>query len=88
MMERAVTSGALALSPLRPSPAQRRYLELGLRQPGGKLPLFDRNGQRINPKTIQSCLDKGWCERWYDNPVEPGWQVCRLTDRGREAVDD
>ena len=28
---------------IRPSEAQRRYLERGLTQAGGKLPLFDRN---------------------------------------------
>jgi hypothetical protein len=26
----------------RPTEAQRRYLERGLNEPGGKLPLFDR----------------------------------------------
>jgi hypothetical protein len=36
---------------LMPTPAQRAWLMRGLGQPGGKLPLFDRNGQRVNPKT-------------------------------------
>ena len=69
-----------------PSPAQVRYLSLGLMQPGGKLPLFDRNGQKIKPATIRACLDAGWCERWYENPVRKDWLVCRLTDRGRKAA--
>lgn len=72
----------------RPSAAQRRYLELGLRQPGGKLPMFDRDGQRIDGRTIRSCIERGWAEPWIRNPVKPDWLVCRLTAEGRDAVDD
>lgn len=64
------------------SDAQRRYLERGLRQPGGKLPLFDEDGQEIPKSTIKSCLVHGWAEPWSANPVHPDWQVCRLTDAG------
>ena len=71
----------------RPTLAQRRYLTLGLDQPGGKLPLFDRDGQQINAKTIRACISRGWCEPWYHNPIAPDWLVCRLTDAGRRAVD-
>ncbi len=70
----------------RPSPAQRRYLSRGLDQPGGKLPLFDAEGQRIDRKTIESCLERGWAEPWFDNPVKPGWLVCKLTPAGRLAL--
>lgn len=72
--------------PPRPTGAQRRYLSLGLDQPGGKLPLFDKNGQRIHARTIESCLAHGWCEPWFRNPVKPDWLVCRLTDLGRAAL--
>ena len=66
----------------RPTPAQRRYLERGLGQPGGKLPLFDRDGQEIDRKTVESCLVHGWAERWFHNPLKPGWHVCKLTEAG------
>jgi hypothetical protein len=69
-----------------PSAAQRSYLLRGLEQPGGKLPLFDRNGREIARKTVQSCLAHGWCEPWFDNPVKPDWLVCKLTPAGYKAV--
>ncbi|TNE66528.1 MAG: hypothetical protein EP335_03635 [Alphaproteobacteria bacterium] len=69
-----------------PSRAQRQYLERGLGEPGGKLPLFDRNGQRIKGKTIQACMDHGWCEPWARNPIKPDWLICKLTDAGRTAL--
>jgi len=65
---------------------QRRWLRRGLDQPGGKLPLFDDEGQRIDRRTIRSCIKKGWAAPWRRNPVAPGWMVCRLTDRGRLAL--
>lgn len=68
------------------SPAERRYLEIGLTQPGGKLPIFDQNGQEINPATIRACLKKGYAERWFANPMMPNWMVCRLTDLGRDLL--
>ena len=80
MVEEHPTSNA------KPSAARRRYLERGLREPGGKLPLFDRDGQRIKEQTIKSCLTKGWCEPWYRNPIKPDWLVCKLTDAGKAAV--
>ena len=66
----------------RPTAAQRAYLERGLDQPGGKLPLFDEEGQRYANRTIRSCVDQGWAETWFDNPIKPDWLVCRLTDLG------
>lgn len=72
----------------RPSAAQRRYLERGLSQPGGKLPLFDDHGQEIDARTIRSCIREGWAEPWFANPVKPDWLVCKLTDKGRDALGD
>ena len=66
----------------RPTAAQRAYLKRGLDQPGGKLPLFDEQGQRYPTRTIRSCIDQGWAETWFDNPIKPDWLVCRLTDLG------
>lgn len=71
---------------LRPSPAQRAWLSRGLDQPGGKLPLFDETGQRVNPRTIQSSLDQGWAQPWFANPTKPDWLVCKITDLGRAAL--
>lgn len=62
------------------------YLEMGLDQPGGKLPLFDTRGQEINAGIINSCLTKGLAEKWFANPLKPEWLVCRLTATGREAL--
>lgn len=71
-----------------PSLAQRRYLSLGLSQPGGKLPLFDRSGQRIAARTIRACMSAGWCDPWYANPIEPKWLVCKLTEDGRTVANN
>jgi len=68
------------------SAAQREWLARGLTQPGGKLPLFDRDGQKINDRTIKSCIRKGWAEPWFENPIKPDWLVCKLTKSGRRAV--
>ena len=72
----------------RPTPAQRAYLQRGLGQPGGKLPLFDENGQRYNSRTIRSCIEQGWAERWFDNPIKPDWLVCKLTAAGRALFEE
>jgi hypothetical protein len=74
-------SGHIAAA-LRPSEAQRRYLERGLTQPGGKLSLFDRDGREVPRKTIESCVAHGWAEPWVQNPIKPHWLVCRLTEAG------
>jgi hypothetical protein len=66
--------------------AQRRYLARGLKQPGGKLPLFDEEGREISPRTIEACLTHGWARPWSRNPVKPGWFVCRLTEEGYRAL--
>jgi len=76
----------LAAAAFRPSVAQRKYLSRGLDQPGGKLPLFDEEGRQIDRKTIESCVERGWAEPWFRNPVKPDWLVCRLTPAGRVAV--
>ena len=70
-----------------PSPAQRAWLKLGVDQPGGKLPLFDRQGQAVDPRTIQACVEQGWAEPWFRNPIKPDWLVCKLTEAGRKAAE-
>jgi hypothetical protein len=71
---------------LRPTEPQRRYLERGLSQPGGKLPLFYDDGREVAPRTVQACMAHGWAEPWFNNPVKPDWLVCRLTSRGRAVL--
>jgi hypothetical protein len=78
-------SGRIAAG-IRPSEVQRRYLERGLTQAGGKLPLFDRNGREVSKKTIESCLAHGWATPWLHNPIKPDWLVCRLTEAGYRVL--
>ena len=76
---------SLEAAPRKPVPTgvQRSWLKRGLSQPGGKLPLFDEFGQAVDPRTIRSCLDHGWAEPWFANPLKPDWLVCKLTEAGR-----
>jgi hypothetical protein len=83
-MSTAVKTRASAIKTL--SDAERNYLIQGLKQPGGKLPLFDSRGQEISSTLIQSCIRKGFAERWFANPLKPDWLVCRLTEKGRRAL--
>lgn len=87
-MARDGASSAPSSSPsvVRPSSSQRRWLRRGLDQAGGKLPLFDDGGQRVNERTVRSCIGNGWAEPWFANPLKPDWLVCRLTPAGRETV--
>ena len=70
----------------KPTEIQVQWLEKGLSEAGGKLPLFDSNGQKISPRTIKSCLRQGWVEPWFNNPIKPDWLVCKLTKSGRAAL--
>ena len=70
----------------RPNPAQRRYLTRGLKQPGGKLPLFDEEGQHVHPALVRACVAHGWAEPWFGNPLKPDWLICKLTEKGRLAL--
>lgn len=72
----------------RPTPVQRRWLRRGLTQPGGKLPMFDEDGQRITARTVRSCIEQGWAEPWFDNPLKPNWHVCKLTHLGRAVAEE
>ena len=48
--------------------------------------LFDEAGRRIDARTIRSCIDQGWAEPWFANPLKPDWIVCRLTCAGRDVA--
>jgi hypothetical protein len=71
---------------MRPSLPELFYLRRGLSQPGGKLPLFDLDGQTIAAEVVQACLERGWAEPWFHNPLKPDWQVCKLTEAGRRLA--
>ncbi len=75
--------------PRPPSPTahQRAWLQRGLAEPGGKLPLFDDQGRQIDQRTVQACVEAGWAEPWFANPLNPAVQVCRLTDKGRAVAE-
>ncbi len=75
-----------APDPGPPSAAERAYLARGLDQPGGKLPLFDRDGQAYPTVLIRASIRKGWAAPWFANPMKPDWLVCRLTDAGRAVA--
>ena len=78
-----------ALSKVAAQKASREeinYLSLGQDQPGGKLPLFDEEGQEINAQIIRGCLENGWVEPWFANPIKPDWLVCRITAAGRQVI--
>jgi len=68
------------------SPAQKRWLKSGIAQPGGKLPLFDDQGRQVPARTIRSCIDAGWAEPWFSNPIKPDWLVCKLTADAYELL--
>lgn len=84
--EKKVGSGATGASAKgrKPTTPQRSWLKRGMNQPGGKLPLFDLVGQRVSERTVRSCIDKGWAEPWFANPLKPDWLVCKLTQAGRD----
>ena len=69
----------------RPTATQQAWLRRGLDQPGGKLPLFNEQGQHYPARTIRSCIIQGWAEPWFSNPTKPDWLVCKLTKSGRTS---
>jgi hypothetical protein len=69
--------------PHGPTPLQREWLKRGLDDPQGKLPMFDDEGQELDQRTVQACLENGWAEKWFENPLRPEVPVCRLTEKGR-----
>jgi hypothetical protein len=62
------------------------YLRRGLAQAGGKLPLFDLDGQDVSAAVVRRCLERGWSEPWFNNPLKPDWLVCKLTEAGRRLA--
>jgi len=75
------------LEDLLPTLHEVLYLRRGLPQAGGKLPLFDLDGQAMNPRLVRHCLAQGWAEPWFNNPLKPDWLVCKLTEQGRRIAE-
>lgn len=71
---------------VRPTRNQRRWLLRGVDRPAGRLPLFDDDGQRISPSTMRSCMEHGWVKPDERSPAGPRWQICRLTEDGKEQI--
>jgi hypothetical protein len=69
-----------------PSLHELLYLRRGLTQPGGKLPLFDLDGQDVAAAIVRRCLERAWAEPWFNNPLKPDWLVCKLTEAGRRLA--
>ncbi|MBL6932683.1 MAG: hypothetical protein ISR45_07005 [Rhodospirillales bacterium] len=70
------------------SDKQLRWLQRGLDQAGGKLPLFDDKGRKVSDRTVKSCIEHGWAEPWFSNPLKPDWLICKLTDTGRDIAQE
>jgi hypothetical protein len=75
-----------ALGAELPTLSELLYLRRGIAQAGGKLPLFDLDGQAVDGAIVRRCLDRGWAEPWFSNPLKPDWLVCKLTEAGRRVV--
>ncbi|MEP3046033.1 MAG: hypothetical protein ABJL55_08125 [Roseibium sp.] len=84
--DRLITSAENMLKTGKMTSVQKRWLQKGLKQPGGKLPLFDDNGREIAARTIRACIDAGWAEPWFSNPIKPDWLVCKLTPAAFDAL--
>ena len=82
----ASAAGEFVARGVSPTPAQRVYLRRGLSQAGGKLPLFDLDGQRVDEELVRACIASGWAEPWFANKLKPDWLVCKLTPAGRSAI--
>jgi len=83
----ASTSSEKSGKAASPNETQLRWLQRGVSEPGGKLPLFDRIGQKVSDQTVRSCIRHGWAEPWFNNPIKPDWLICKLTDVGREVAE-
>ncbi len=81
-----LSSNDNALEGNLPALSELLYLRRGLNQAGGKLPLFDLDGQDVDATIVRRCVSRGWAEPWFNNPLKPDWLVCKLTDSGRRVA--
>lgn len=83
-MAKSLESANSNITSSMPTELQTKWLRRGLSQPGGKLPLFDEWGQKVDEGLVRRCIEMGWAEPWFTNPLKPDWLVCKLTHSGYE----
>ncbi len=66
--------------------AALRFLKSGLRSPGGKLPLFDEEGQRVDGDLMRYCVESGLAETWFVESRQPDLPIYRITEKGCAAL--
>ena len=64
----------------------RNWLHGGLNRADGRLAIFDTFGEPVNKAVIKSAIAAGLAEPWFSSPMRPQWMVCRLTPKGRDAL--
>jgi hypothetical protein len=40
----------------------------------------------VSPRTVKACVEHGWAEPWFSNPLKPDWLICKLTEEGRRLA--
>ena len=40
----------------------------------------------VDAAVVRRCLERGWSEPWFNNPLKPDWLVCRLTEAGYRVL--
>lgn len=63
------------------------WLRGGLNREDGRLALFDQFGEPIEKDIVRSAIASGLAQPWFSSPMRPQWTVCRLTPKGRAALD-
>ena len=64
----------------------RNWLRGGLDRADGRLAIFDTFGEPVDKGVIKSAIAAGLAEPWFSSPMRPQWMVCRLTPKGRDAL--
>jgi len=64
----------------------RNWLEAGSQRTDGRLAMFDQFGEPVSKGVIKTAIASGLAEPWFSSPMRPQWMVCRITQKGREAL--
>ena len=40
----------------------------------------------MDSRVVRACIERGWAEPWFENPLKPDWLVCKLTAAGRQLI--
>ena len=49
-------------------------------------PLSSKLLNKVDARIIRSCIELGWAEPWFNNPLKPDWLICKLTEAGRRLA--